>query len=674
MDTRGGIKNLPLGSIIDGYLVRAFLRIFFSSLLVTTSLYIVVDFFDRITNFLDNAIPVWTVIRYFVYNAPLSISRVIGFATLFSTLFCLGMAARTNEITAMRSSGISVQRIALPLLILSMFICLSTFFWNEALVPIFAHRAQAIYKVEIQKKQQQSLFGTREIWLRAQGSFINIGNFDTRTNVLEHVTVFLLNRDFSLRGLVEVPSARWNGHEWEAKEATGWNILADGKLVRRKDTGLPTISNTHDDRIFLLYNRRIKVVRGIKATQNFPMIDQSNISQSIASQNRVSGIGERSWFWLVCLVWLVIVFSNLGSSALFDPDEGRNAEKAREILLLDDWVTPYENFLPALDKPVFFYWLVAISFKLFGLSEWSARLPSALAGLGCIFLVYRFARLQWGLQEGLWSSLVLITSLEFFLFSRIVIFDMTLTFFISLSLFSFYAVTQTDNPRAGKRHCLLMYTAMGAGTLVKGPIALVIPGAVIFFYLLLTGKWFLLRRLNIPLGAIVCFAVVAPWYLWVEARNPGYLRSFLWEEHFVRYLTPHFSRTKGWYYFFLVLGIGFLPWSFFIPVTAKNLWNRTFTGANLFLTLWVILPFAFFSASNAKLPHYILPIYPALAILTGQAVAAKMQDTKRSRILYIPGIFIVTFIVYLLVGSAWPNLLAGGMRSDVPQAVSLRVL
>src|SRR6266516_4622906 len=77
-------------------------------------------------------------------------------------------------------------------------------------------------------------------------------------------------------------------------------------------------------------------------------------------------------------------------------------------------------------------------------------------------------------------------------------------------------------------------------------------------------------------------------------KKSGYLRYFLWEEHFVRYLTPHFSRTKGWYYFFLVLGIGFLPWSFFIPVTAKNLWNRTFTGANLFLTLWVILPFAFF--------------------------------------------------------------------------------
>src|SRR5436309_16053418 len=129
---------------------------------------------------------------------------------------------------------------------------------------------------------------------------------------------------------------------------------------------------------------------------------------------------------------------------------------------------------------------------------------------------------------------------------------MTLTFFISLALFSFYAVTQTDDPRAGKRHCLVMYAAMGAGTLVKGLIALVLSEMIIFFYLLVTRKWFLLRRLNIPLGAIVCFAVIASWYLWLEARNPGYLRYFMWEEHFVRYLTPYFSRTNSWYYFFLV--------------------------------------------------------------------------------------------------------------------------
>jgi lipopolysaccharide export system permease protein len=187
------------------------------------------------------------VIRYSIYNAPLGISRVIGFAALFSTLLCLGTLTRTNEITAMRSCGISVQRIAFPLLLVSMLICLSTFFWNETLVPILFHQAQTIYKVEIQKKQQQSLFGTRDIWIRGQANFINIGNFDPQTNVLEHVTIFLINRDFGLRGLVEIPSARWNGHDWEAQEATQWDILTDGKMVPGKATLPPAISQTPDD-------------------------------------------------------------------------------------------------------------------------------------------------------------------------------------------------------------------------------------------------------------------------------------------------------------------------------------------------------------------------------------------------------------------------------------------
>lgn len=212
-----------------------------------TSLYLIVDFFDRISTFVDTGAPIWTVIRYFFYKAPLSISRVIGFATLFSTLFCLGMLARTQELTAMRSGGISVQRISLPLLILSGSICLLTFFWNEALVPIFAHHAQMIYRTEVKNKQQQSLFGTRDIWIRGEGSFVNVDNFDTRTNVLERVTVFLLTRDFSLRGVVEIPSARWNGRGWEAKEAVEWNFLPDGKIVTRQVAAAPPISETPDD-------------------------------------------------------------------------------------------------------------------------------------------------------------------------------------------------------------------------------------------------------------------------------------------------------------------------------------------------------------------------------------------------------------------------------------------
>src|SRR5947209_20341966 len=181
------------------------------------------------------------------------------------------------------------------------------------------------------------------------------------------------------------------------------------------------------------------------------MIHKRTSSENLAKQTDTSGFGEGGWAWFLCLVCLVVLFSNIGGGALFEPDEGRNAEKAREILLLDSWVTPYQNFLPTLDKPIPYYWLVAFSFKLFGLSEWSARLPSVLAALGCVFLVYRFARLQWGLREALWSCLILVTSIEFFVLSRVVIFDMTLTFFITLALFSFYVAVQLDHRSEERR-------------------------------------------------------------------------------------------------------------------------------------------------------------------------------------------------------------------------------
>lgn len=247
MRTTGQFKFLLLGSILDRYLSVKFLRIFFLSLLCCTALFAIVEFFDRIGAFLDSGTPVSTLARYFFYKIPLAISRVVGFATLFSTLFSLGMLARTQEITAMRSSGLRVQRIALPLLLLSLLISVFSFLWNEGLVPVFAHRAETIYKTEVKKKQQQSLYGTHDIWIRGEGSFINIDNFDIKTNTLEGVKIFFLNRDFSLRSLVEISSAQWNGRSWDSQEATEWIFLPDGKMSKQQFNKAPPISETPED-------------------------------------------------------------------------------------------------------------------------------------------------------------------------------------------------------------------------------------------------------------------------------------------------------------------------------------------------------------------------------------------------------------------------------------------
>ncbi len=247
MANRLRFKFLPLGSIIDRYLAAGFLRIFAISLLVVIALYVTVDFFDRIGNLLDTGASVATIARYFIYKAPLLVSRVIGFAALFSALFCLGMLARSREITALRSSGISIERIASPLMLLGLVICALTFVWNETLVPVFTHNAQNIYKFEIRNKQQKSVLGTSDIWIRGDGSFINVDSFDASATTVENVTIFLLNRDFSLRALIEIPKAQWIDNTWKTDEATEWNFMADGKPLNQKVTAALPISETPED-------------------------------------------------------------------------------------------------------------------------------------------------------------------------------------------------------------------------------------------------------------------------------------------------------------------------------------------------------------------------------------------------------------------------------------------
>lgn len=251
MQKTGHITLPPLGGILDRYLIRGFMRIFAISLLCTIVLYLIVDFFDRIDNLLKAGTPLWISIKYFLYKLPLLTSRVFGFAALFSTLFSLGMLSRTKEITAIRSSGLSLRRISLPLLLLAFLICIFTFFWNEALVPIFTRKSQYIYKTEVKKKQLRSLVGTNDIWMRGEGTFINVDHFDTKKNVLEGVSIYLLNPDFSLRGLIEVPWARWNGTRWEARGGAEWLFLADGQMIRSKlDTSLPLLETPEDLRLF----------------------------------------------------------------------------------------------------------------------------------------------------------------------------------------------------------------------------------------------------------------------------------------------------------------------------------------------------------------------------------------------------------------------------------------
>jgi 4-amino-4-deoxy-L-arabinose transferase-like glycosyltransferase len=335
--------------------------------------------------------------------------------------------------------------------------------------------------------------------------------------------------------------------------------------------------------------------------------------------------------------------------------------------LLNDWVTPHENFYPVLDKPMFFYWLVVFSYKLFGVSEWSARLPSALAALGCLLVVYRFVATRWGPWEALWSALILLTCAEFFVLARIVIFDMLLTFFLTLALCAFYETIHADDPWRQRLWCLTIYVALGAATLIKGLIGVVVPGMIFFLYFLLTHRWAALRRMYLIPGALIFAAIVLPWYLQADARHAGYLRYFIWDEHFARYTTANFNRAEPWYYFIAVGLVGFFPWTLMLPFAFKEYWKKNLDDKTLFLMLWVALPFLFFSGSSSKMPHYLLPIFPPLSILTAaglQTLYQRSETTGRfalSLMWFAQGLA----ILYLLGGAMLPGILPVQIRHSV---------
>ena len=376
---------------------------------------------------------------------------------------------------------------------------------------------------------------------------------------------------------------------------------------------------------------------------------------------------ERWLPWILSAGAIFVLFYQLGSVALFEPDEGRNAEKAREILLLPDWLTPHENFHPVLDKPIAFYWLIALSYKLFGVSEWAARLPSALAALGCIALVYLFTRDHWGEKQALWSGLILLTSLEFFILARLVIFDMSLAFFLTLSLSAFYRASHCDDLHRRRVLCLLLYSGLGIATLIKGLIGIVVPGMVIFSYLALTQQWSILRRIELLPGALLLLAVVLPWYLEVGARHEGYLRYFFWHEHFGRFVGDSFNRTQSWYYFVLVALIGFFPWTFAWPFMVSGCRRWVGDDKTLFLLLWAGLPILFFSVSKSKLPHYLLPIFPALAILTASRLVTLFhQSLPRARAaLALTWFAYGSGVLYFLIGYWQPAILPKRIVSGV---------
>jgi 4-amino-4-deoxy-L-arabinose transferase-like glycosyltransferase len=378
------------------------------------------------------------------------------------------------------------------------------------------------------------------------------------------------------------------------------------------------------------------------------------------------GNGRCGHHLILLVVSLVLCLANLGGPSLWDIDEGKNAEAAREMLESDNWVIPTFNFEPRYEKPALLYWLQAGAYQAFGINEFSARLPSALAGILAVLLAYELGRSLFGTGTGLLGGLILASSSATCFAARFANPDALLSATTLATLLVFWRgfAGGTGN------WFIPAGIAAGFGMLAKGPVALALPGGVIILFLLWSRSFRRLWNWRILLGLAAFMATAMPWYIWVAIDSRGkFLTGFFMKENVGRFLHPMENHGGPFFYYLGVLLAGLAPWSVFLGVAG---WFGSGKRARAdsqpagverpdayrFLWCWVGLYLVFFSLAGTKLPNYILPVYAPAALLT-----ARFLERWRSRMIQ-PASWTVGLAVGALVlmgvGIALGLLIAGG--------------
>jgi 4-amino-4-deoxy-L-arabinose transferase-like glycosyltransferase len=348
---------------------------------------------------------------------------------------------------------------------------------------------------------------------------------------------------------------------------------------------------------------------------------------------------SRAWFPRLALAAgaLLLFFGSLGSYPLLEPDEGRYAEIPREMLASGDFVSPHLNGVLYFEKPPLYYWLNAAALSLPGDPAVLCRLVGAFFGLAGIGLAWLLGTSIGGNRKvGLLAALVLGSSPLWLALSRANILDMALTFFLSAVLTCFWLAQAKERGEPGERLLWYgMFAAAALATLTKGLIGFVLPGAVIFLYLLFARRWRLLRRVPWVGGLLLFLAIALPWHLLAARRNPDFLWFYFVHEHFLRYATPEAKRQAPAWFFVAILALGLIPWSGVIPAAARLFRRGDRIGklrderpGLIFLACWAGFIFLFFSASQSKLVPYILPAVPPLAVLIALALAEAETDRR----------------------------------------------
>ncbi|HBZ04843.1 MAG TPA: phospholipid carrier-dependent glycosyltransferase [Massilia sp.] len=378
-----------------------------------------------------------------------------------------------------------------------------------------------------------------------------------------------------------------------------------------------------------------------------------------------------------CLVW----FYTLGARTLVPSDEGRYAEIAREMAASGDFLTPHLNGIKYFGKPPLQAWATALVFSAFGLGEWQARLWTGLCGLAGIVMVYLAGSRLYGRATGITAALVLGSSFFWAGAGHVASYDMGLSAMLACALCAMLiAQRPATTPRARRNWMLGCWAAMALAVLSKGLVGILLPGMVLVVYTLVSGDWRIWQRLHVVPGLALFLAIAAPWFVLVSLENPEFPAFFFMREHVGRFTSDVHSRQAPWHYFLPLLAVGVMPWLGVLAQSLRHGWRARAAGFDpgRFLVVWAVSIFVFFSLSHAKLPAYILPVFPALALLI-----ARYLDSASHKATIVaaapPATLGAAVLVFQWIGPALNNMHAlapaqRGIRYWIAGAAALLVL
>ncbi|MBC3906043.1 glycosyltransferase family 39 protein [Undibacterium umbellatum] len=360
--------------------------------------------------------------------------------------------------------------------------------------------------------------------------------------------------------------------------------------------------------------------------------------------NKTSPYDSPRTLWALTIAFLLIWFYMLGARTLVPTDEGRYAQMGREMLASGDWITLRLNGIKYFEKPPLQNWMNALTFAVFGLGDWQARLWTGLNGLLGVAAVAYTGNKIFNRRTGIIAALVLGSSFWWAGMGHVNSLDMGLSGMMTLVLCGLLVAQMAGvNSKTERNAMLVCWAGMALATMSKGLIGFVLPGAVLVIYTIVTRDWGLWKRLHMGKGLILFFAITAPWFILIAIKNPEHPHFFFIHEHFDRFTSTVHKRGGPWHYFIPLLIVGIVPW---IGVLLQGLWSGVKDNTPGFqprkmLFIWAAFLFFFFSISGSKLPGYILPIFPALALL----IACHLEQND-SRPVKVAG------ILFILVGAA----------------------